>query len=708
MPLPRRAFLRTSASFAAALPFTGLNVRSSSAGPALPSSPVRHGLGNGESNGGQPRLGLLFDPADLPRIRANLEHSRLAAVRAKLRDVDYAERLNFIQHESDLRNRVRHMRDIREALENAAFAHAVWEDPRDLELATVSLKRILDYDPWDYFLEGGEHPIGFQRAPEATIAVCAALDWIGHLLDPGLVAEAERQVAVKGAPACYLSIYGLMFPDRVQGWTINHRDDDIPVKIDLSRWPLILNSTNLKIIPTCALGFAALWLHGRHPQADRWLQMARRSAQSFAPMYGIDGSYDEGVGYWGYTTLHMAMLAEAVHRRLGIDERDLINYKGSTRFATVMSMPRLGSAYNNPNEQKEYNAVPKGTMDPAIDIVNFGDSGHGTDTTVSAWTGRVHEDPFSRHAAARLGAIKHYHGAIWLQPDAATSPPPAEWLNTRLDNDWVISRDGWGPESTVVALRSGGPANHEHADRNSIIFKAHGERMFHDPFKAAYVATHPRWLLRLTEAHTAVIVDGQGHQYHDGSEGTNASWARATVTGYDARDERMQVTSDATDAYRLVLPYVQRVDRSLYYLKPDVLLILDRLDCGQPADFTARFQVFNEDTFGGAQAKGKSFTITRPFAHLAGSCHAHGNPVTVERDRLDLPAEEGDFPFVAATSKSAQSHAILTVAAASPHREPIGGLKVVPTDQGWRVFGTHRGLSIDTAVDVARNTLPFS
>ena len=157
MHLPRRDFLRSTAALAVTLP-------------------VLRSLGAGEpDNSATP--GLLFDSADIPRIRRNLEHPRLARVRAKLADVDHAERLNFIRHESDLRNRVRHMREIREDLENAALAYAVWRKPIDLELATAALERILQYDPWDYFVEGENEPLGFQRAPEATIAACCALDW---------------------------------------------------------------------------------------------------------------------------------------------------------------------------------------------------------------------------------------------------------------------------------------------------------------------------------------------------------------------------------------------------------------------------------------------------------------------------------------------------------------------------------------------------
>ena len=699
MQLPRRSFLKTSA-LAAAFPLLR--------GPSVAAHP--HPTAAAAPSGPNPSAGLLFDPSDLPRIRANLEHPRLAPVRAKLTNFNHAELLQFIRHDSDLRNRVSHMREIREHLEHASLAYALYHQPADLELAQAALARILEYSPWDYFIEADYQPLGFQRAPEATIAVCCALDWIGDHLSPETVAEAEHQIATKGAPACYNSLYGMMYPDRVRGWRINHRDDDIPADFDMSRWPLILNATNLKIIPTCALGFAALWLHGRHPQSENWLQMARRSARSFATMYGLDGSYDEGVGYWGYTTLHLAMLAEAVHRRLGIDERDLINYPGTVRFAIAMSMPRLGSIYQTANEGKAYNFVPKGDMDPAIDIINFGDSGHGTDTTVAAWVDRTQTDPVSAHAAAHLGEISHLPGAIWFNPNARTSPPPDDLLNTRLSNDWIISRTDWTAASTVVALRSGGPANHEHADRNSVIFKAHGERLFHDPFKAAYSPDHPRWLLRLTEAHTAVLIDGQGHQYHDGSEGTNSSWATAQVTGYTASPAAMQVTSDATPAYQLVNDNVARVDRSLLYLKPDVLLILDRLNLksDHAAAFTARFQVFNEDTQGKAAVSGPSFTMNRPFAGLRATCHAHSTTPQVTLDRLNLPAEEGDFPFVAITSKRANTHHLLTVVAAHPAGEAPGSLKVTETPAGWRITGTHRGLAVNVTVDVSRAILPFA
>ncbi|WP_221029725.1 heparinase II/III domain-containing protein [Actomonas aquatica] len=688
MSTSRRSFLRRTA-LAAAVPLLAGRTATGHPHPESGATP--------EPN---PQAGLLFDRADLPRIRANLELPRFAALRQHLQEVDHTAELHFLREELRLTNRVTDMRRARVLLEESAFAYAVWEKPADLELARTALARLMDYPTWDYFTEAGQYIIGIQRASEATIAVCYALDWIGEHLTAAEITAAEDNVATKGAPACYRTLYGMKFPDRVQGWGFSELDD-YPYRFDLSRWPLILNATNLKIIPTCALGIAAVWFHGRHPQAASWLEMSRQSATAFSVMYGLDGSYDEGIGYWGYTTLHLAMQAEVLYRRLGIDDRHLINYPGTTRYALHMSMPTRGAIATNPHETATYTATPKGAINPALDVINFGDSGTGgVDVSVAPWVGRITGDPLCNHIANTIGGMKHLPAAIWYDADAPTAAPSADLLDVRLSNDWVISRTGWTADDTVVALRSGGPANHEHADRNSLIFKAHGERLFHDPFKASYTPTHPQWLLRLTEAHTAILIDGQGHQYHDGSEGTNASWASATVTAYSTGEAWMCVTSEAAPAYQLINDKVSRVERSLLFLKPDVLIVLDRvvLDAQHPAPVQARFQVYNEDGAGRADAGDRLFTIQRPFASLIASIHSAGNFI-VRTAQHDLPATAGVFPYVEIESAAASTHTLLTVASASAPDGPKPRVRVSAAGEGWTVTATQGARTMQAHID---------
>ncbi|WP_438479822.1 heparinase II/III domain-containing protein [Oleiharenicola lentus] len=685
-PTDRRSFLKISATLAA-LPLVRLPAAQSTAG-ATPTLP--------EPKPGKSR-GLIFGQADLARIRANFELPRLAEMRAKLETVDFATETTYLRDKLRLHNHVEDFGRVWAHVEHRSLAYTLWGDQRQLDLALLAMDRLCVYERWDYFLEAGKDTIGMQRAPEATIASCFALDWLGEKVPAALVAKLENKILTEGAPACYRTLYGMKYPDRVRGWGFDPEEDQ-KFTFDLSRWPIILNSTNLKVIPLCALGLAGIWFEGRNLEAPKWLELARQSAQAFSTMYGLDGAYEEGVAYWGYTTSHMVMFAEALHRRLGIDDRKLVNYPGTMRYALAFSMPCLGEPIADPQLNTPYNFTPKFNYTPSQDVVNFNDASTTMDVSVASWAGEVFNDPLSHHLAQHTGSIKLWQGAIWYQPAAPSKAPGPELHDVHLSNDLVISRTGWKPEDTVVAFRSGGPANHEHADRNSVIFKAYGDRLFHDPFKAGYSPKIPRWLLRQTEAHTAVLIDGEGHQYHDGREGTNASWSLAVVTSYKTGDGWMRVVSDATEAYQLVNPGVQRVERTLLFLKPDVLVIRDRVTLATAQAVQLRFQVFNEDGKADSTVQASAFTIARPFAKTHATVHTAGGRVRCATGQLAMPATEGVFPFVEVTSESATSHEVLTVCTAAPADKSAGALTVTRRGNDWHISGSHLGRTINTTL----------
>jgi len=683
MKQSRRSFLQTASLAAAALPMGPLLAGAGTAARAADAPPGKRGL--------------LFDPGDLPRIRANAALPRFADCWKAMVTADLADDTDFLEHHVRFNDHVADMLRVRTILERTVFVFLVNGDPRQLAVAKIAIRRILDYPKWDIFLEGGRTTFGLQRAPEATIALIFALDWLGDNLDAATRAEVEHQVATKGAPACFTTLYGLKFPDRVKGWSIDPDEIYAFKQGDFRRWPLILNSTNLKVIPIAALGIAGCFLRGRHPQAESWLDMARSSALAFSTMYGSDGSYGEGVSYWGYTTLHMALFAEVLWRTQGIDDRHLVNYPGSIRYGLAMALPRLGQI-PNPNEKQENMGVPLSLIPPRYDIVNFGDANGSEETSFAAWAGRTYDDPVARWAARDMTEAKYSYGMIWYEPEGRTAPPDAALLDDRMVNDLVVSRTGWAPGDSVVALRSGGPGNHEHADRNSVIFKAYGDRLLNDHFRAGYAYTIERWKLRLTESHTAVLIDGRGHQYHNGHEGTNASLAFAQVTAFRTGPGWMTVTSDATDAYQLVNPNVARVERTLVFLKPDVLLLLDRVElAAAPATVQVRFQVFNDDGRGSCSTGAAAFRIARPFATLQAQIAA-SSAFQVAARQLPLSTQEGVFPFAEIGTVPARSHVILTACTAAPAGGAHGEIALSQQGGGWRAQGSHRGQKIDVTL----------
>lgn len=631
----------------------------------------------GETHVAIPGRGLLFDAGDLPRIRETVRNPRFAPFWKSLTDVDLEADRRFLTTELKLNNHVKDMLRVRQILERTSFVYALTEDPKQLDIAKLAIDRLLAYKRWDYFLEGGQETIGLQRAPEATLAMSFARDWLDSVLSRDVKEEMERQIAEKGAPACYRTLYGMKYPDRVKGWGFDP-ESDYAFRFDLRRWPLILNSTNLKVIPIAGLGVAGCLLRGKHDLAQRWIDMALGSAKAFSTMFGPDGSYEEGVGYWGYTAEHLSLFLEVLRRTTGQDERKLINFPGTARYALQMSMPTAGKP---------------------DDCVNFSDAATMGDISVAAWTARLYQDGLAQHVALKTGEVRSHYAAVWYDPAVKPAEPGPELMDVRFANDWVVSRSGWQEQDTVVALRSGGPSNHEHSDRNSVIFKAYGERLFHDPFHAAYSYTQPHWLLRQTEAHTAVLIGGKGHQYHDGHEGTNASWAEARVVEYRPGKGHLVVTSDATGAYRLVNPDVELVTRSLVFLKPDVLLLIDRVRlAAKPLAVQVRFQVYDDDNKGTVAAEGSRFQITRPGATLHGLSLGNGKLI-VRTGKLDVPAEYDVHPYAELESASGLDHRIVTVCTAQRAGREHGTVNIETTARGWKIGGTHNGQAINVTID---------
>ncbi len=649
--------------------------------------------------------GLFFDETDLVRIRTNTTDPRFAEFWQTQLSADLETDTHFLAHELSLTNHVVHLLRAQRILERASFIYLVNRNVEQLALAKLAMRRMLDYPEWDCFTEGGRQILGMQRATEGTVALLQALECLGDAVSAKEREEVEQAVLIKGIPACYLPVYGMKYPDRVQGWEWNPRSEcDEFRHINLKRWPLILNSTNLKIIPTACLGIAACYFRGRIPQADAWLELARSSAKAFSTMYGSDGSYDEGVSYWGYTTLYLALFAEVLWRTQGIDDSRLINYSGTVRYALGNTMPTIDSGLKPMDFQhvKGYN-MPK--VKPEFDIVNHGDSNGAVDVSVAAWVARTHCDVLSQFVAREIGEVNHLYGLIWYDAQLPSAPPEPALLDRRQSNDIIISRTGWTAMDNVLALRSGGPGNHEHADRNSIIFKAYGERLLHDPFRAAYMVQNPRWLLRQTEAHTAVLIDGRGHQYHDGSEGTNASWAFAHVIDYQIGPGWMTVTSDASDAYQLVNADVSRVLRTVIFMKPDVVVIYDVVEASKAVAVEARFQVNFEDAAGQVSATGARFEITRPNATLLARVTGKGE-IKVDTGRLALDAKDGEQPFGRVTSSSATNHEILTVCTAAPKGTAHGQLQIARQGDNWIIAGEHHGLKMQIAIRPATKGAP--
>lgn len=612
---------------------------------------------------------LFFSPAEVPRIRAGATSAILSpvvegwageGVTTTREALARAEQTGILY--TDFRAALKELRQ-------QGIVQIVCPDPSREAMLLESLDQILAMPKWDYMLDG-DTTIGLLVASVTIDTVVFLREVLGDALGADREAQLMAAIAAKGCAPCSRILDGMVDPSTVTGWRMDERHSRL-FDIDFTNWPVILATTNLRAVPAASLGIGALAIRGHDDRADGWLDQAIYNTRAILDLFNPDGSYHEGFGYATGTLLHIFGFLEAHQRADGsIRWADEIDLEGMVKYYLSMQAGRK----------------PDGTPD----IVNFSDAWNSGSYCVPAWLARqlagTPAGEVAQFAVEQASYARSYLDVLWVDPDRAVSPPPASYLNVRLDCDWIVCRTGWAAPDAVLAFRSGGPGNHEHADRNHLFYKVYGERLLTDPQKSAYDWRQPKWLLRLTESHNAVLIDGAGHHYHDGKEGTNPSQAEARITRFEPDERsggnRVWWTSDATPAYALVNDSVQRVRRTVLFQKPDVVVVFDEIEASAAVSPSARFHLENRD--GNAQlfSHEKSFRLVRPQAALTGHVFSRAK-LAIDLSQLDLPESEGVYPFAEVTLQPGRMHQLVTVLCATPTGGDELTVEVMPQPDGW-------------------------
>lgn len=627
------------------------------------------------SNRGQAGTRLFFDLDEVDRIRRNAGTKLLGPLFEKWSGSELSELKSAFDKFDQSGDVVRDFAAAVGQLTEKALVQIVTPTEERRDALINAIERLIAYEKWDYFLDG-DRPIGIQRASMANVRLLFAREVLAGEIDDQLDRAILDAVAEKGCLPCYRTVNGMNNPDTVEGWGFDDRHA-LFYDITMERWPMILGANNLRGAPTNALGLGAIALQGHDSRAQHWLDTAVDSARRVLDLFSPDGSYFEGLSYSGYTLRTILNFCDAHQRAKGdIDWSREANLDGMIDF--FLSMQAGKNADGTP------------------DIVNFSDARTSVYPCAPAWIGKQTSNPLAQYAVENATVPAYFLDFLWYEPKRKSTPPPASLLNVRNDLDWILCRSGWEANDAVLAFRSGGPCNHEHADRNHITYKVFGERLLTDLFGAAYDKRHPGWVMRHTVGHNSVLVNRQGQHYPDGNEGTNDSKSYAAITQYEDHGDIVWWTSDATAAYIFDNDHVSKVLRTVIFAKPDVLVVIDqiRLHFG-PQRVDLRFYPDNRDGAAKLTTEGDLFGIARPNANLHGTVYSRSK-CSVAATRLDVPADTGDFPCIEVTSPSAYAHEIVTVLTASKAGSASTPCQVIKHDDGWRIRGGRLNAKIST------------
>ncbi|MBN1350322.1 heparinase II/III family protein [candidate division KSB1 bacterium] len=566
-------------------------------------------------------LNLLFSKDDIPRIEQNIQYPVFHDFWQALLKEDIEKDGNFLRE---------------------AFIYAITGKLSRGKAAKKEILKILEKKHWDSFVEDGNQRLGFLQGGRLTAWMSLGYDWIYDLLTPEERTLILQQIAEKGCIPILRGLRGMRYPETVKGWGFDPEHTPALEVRDMRRWQHILGHNNFRAVMSGGLALGIFAVERTDPRAEEWKEMLLDSFYRFARLVKPDGSYDEGVGYCNYATEYLIFLMEVIRRKTGKKLFDAANFVGVMQFDLAMFMP--------------HTLAPAGS-------VNFGDAGTSLKSHVGFWIARQSRDGFSQYIALNYPQEHSIFSLIWYDPTVKPEPPIRSCHLIRLDLDWIIARTGYEPDDLVAAMRSGGPSNHEHADRNSVILKFAGEILLADAKRPTYNHHDPGWFLRTSPAHNTVLINGQGHQYHDGSEGTNESKAAASIVRHGERNGYVFWASDATPAYALVDENVKSVTRTVLVLHQiPALIVLDKLRMkDSPATFTARWHVENSDKAGTCEVDGKSFSNFRPGGFFYAVCA--GSPgISVTAGRHPLPESVGIFPYVDITTLGSAMESLLITA----------------------------------------------
>ena len=287
------------------------------------------------------------------------------------------------------------------------------------------------------------NPSHFLDVAEMTMAVAIGYDWLFDKLSPATRDSAKKAILQKGIDASLSS--------RNNGWLRS-----------ANNWNQVCNG---------GMTYGALAVFEETPELSKMIiDRAIESIKVSMAVYGPDGAYPEGYGYWDYGTSFNAMFLSAIEK-LWKSDYELVKISGFTQSATYLAhmLGATGDSYNYADAGKG------GTMMPTM----FWFAARNNDKTV-LWDQRKFLESDRKFTRDRLlPAIMIWGSGIRMSD---VSPPTAKtWVGGGI-TPVALMRTSWTDPNAIYVGFKGGRASssHAHMDAGSFILEANGVRWAND------------------------------------------------------------------------------------------------------------------------------------------------------------------------------------------------------------------------------------
>lgn len=448
-------------------------------------------------------------------------------------------------------------RPVGNAMPTIALAYKLTGDPRYLSAAMQFANASISYPTW----AAGKNRNSSLAASHQLAGLAFVYDWLYHdMTEP--TRRGIRNVMLARGQELYASLQATVSPDQPM----------------LANWAWV---------PVSALGTAAAALLPEAPQTAEWANFAIRYFRRGLPSMGADGAGYEGLGYWAYALEYVLKFASVATTALGENFYENDWLRNAASFRLYLALPRESWSQNG-------------------SLVDLADSPrtnwYGPDYLLRGLASR-YRDSHAQWLAEQIertglgSSESKWLGLTWYDPSLPPGSPVAlPTLRHFQDQGIVSARSDWSGHESLVVFKSGPFAGHQvaevlgydpgathaHPDANHFVVFGDGEWLIRDDGAGA----------KATGQHNTLLVSGLG-QIGEGGKGFDAHEAltrRASARIVDVSSSPAMdvMVGDAAGAYPSDLG-LERARRTLLFVKPDVLIVIDDIKTSQVRTLELRF-----------------------------------------------------------------------------------------------------------------------
>jgi len=491
-------------------------------------------------------------------------------------------------------------RSVGNAMPHVAMAYLMTADKRYLDAAKEWALASCAYPTWGHGrIDGMDLAAGHQLFGLATV-----YDWCYHDLDEASRRQI-RDTLIKRASAMFRAAA----TEKVW-WRRSYLQNHL--------W-----------VNACGLAAAGFALFDEGEEARLWIGLALYKFRRTMDALGPDGASHEGVGYWEYGAEYMLKFMHLADEMLGVDLYDHPWWRNTTWYCQYLSLPRGGWA------SRSY-------------IVDLADCPrthwYGPDHILRGLAGR-YRNGHAQWLAEQIDKANidapsaRWLNLIWYDPAVPAMPPETlPTLHHFEDMGIVSARTGWDGREALVVFKCGPFIGHEAIDDFS--YDPGGGHVHPDGGHFTIFANN-QWLIRddgyqdkWTDQHNTLLIDGagqlgEGRTWFNGTECLLAK-ARPRIIFAGSSEELDHIAGDVTAAYPKSTG-LERFVRHLFFVKPDVLIVVDDIAVNRIADLELRLHTESND----CKQQDRGYVVTGEGAVL---CVDLLSGEDIKMDAANMPA----------------------------------------------------------------------